>query len=91
MVIKVDMTKAYDRVSWSNNCLVLRRMGFGEIFIDLMWRIMSNNWYFFIINGSKHGFFKSSRFLKLGDPLSPSLFILGVEVLCRMLNILYHQ
>lgn len=89
VVIKLDMTNAYHRVSWSYTCLVLRRMGFCEIFIDLVWRIMSNNWYSVIINGSRHGCLKSVRGLKQGDPLSPSLFILRAEVLSQMLNMLH--
>lgn len=59
VVIKLDMAKAYDRVSWSFTCMVLRRMGFGKIFIDMVWRIMSNN---------RYGFFHSTRGLKQGDP-----------------------
>ena len=63
-VIKLDMIKAYDRVSWAYTCIVLRKMGFSEMFIDRVWRIMSNNWYSIVINGKRHGFFHSTRGLK---------------------------
>lgn len=61
-------------------------MGFNNVFIDKIWRLVANNWYFVLVNGQACGFFHSSRGVKQGDPLSSSLFILTVEVLIRALN-----
>ncbi|XP_075096278.1 uncharacterized protein LOC142174392 [Nicotiana tabacum] len=36
VVIQLDMAKAYDRLSWLFLTKVLRQMGFGEIFIDMI-------------------------------------------------------
>lgn len=38
-----------------------------------------------LVNGSPKGFFRSKRGLKLGDPLSPSLFLMVGEDLSSML------
>ncbi|XP_060194978.1 uncharacterized protein LOC132624176 [Lycium barbarum] len=31
-------------------------MGFSEVFIDLIWRLLANNWYFVLLNGHAHGY-----------------------------------
>ncbi|XP_070036541.1 secreted RxLR effector protein 78-like [Nicotiana tomentosiformis] len=83
------MTKAYDRLSWIFMTKVLRKMGFCKRFIGIVFGIVSNNWYLVLINGQPYEFFKSTRGVKQGDPLSPTLFILAAEAMSRGLNSLH--
>nr|XP_027120471.1 uncharacterized protein LOC113737437 [Coffea arabica] len=91
IVLKLDMAKAYDRVSSLFLLQVLRRFGFSEVWIDMVWRLISNVWFLVIINGVPQGFFKSGQGIRQGDPLLPSLFVIGAEVLSRLLNSLIGQ
>nr|XP_009618786.1 uncharacterized protein LOC104110923 [Nicotiana tomentosiformis] len=88
IILKLDMAKAYDRVSWSYLCVLKRQLGFCETWIDIIFRHISSNWYSLLANGTRQAFFKSERGLRQEDPISPSLFVICAEHLSRKLNLI---
>lgn len=64
VVVKLDMEKAYNRVSWFFIIKMLRKFGYSKTIIEMIWGLLSNNWYSLILNEKSHDFLKSTRELK---------------------------
>ncbi|XP_052114154.1 uncharacterized protein LOC127745460 [Arachis duranensis] len=86
MAFKIDLEKAYDRLDWHFLEATLVRFGFLKATINLILNCVTSSSLAVLWNGNRLQNFNPKRGLRQGDPMSPYLFILCMEMLACFIS-----
>ena len=86
VVLKLDISKAYDSVDWGFLKFMLRKMGFSEQWISWLMLCISTVEYSVLFDGTVVGSVVPGRGFRQGCPFSPYLFTVYVEGLSTMIR-----
>ncbi|GKU92629.1 hypothetical protein SLEP1_g6336 [Rubroshorea leprosula] len=84
--LKIDLMKAFDSVHWDFIFQILDALGFPPLFINWLVACITTPKLSVVFNGNLVGYFPGKKGIKQGDPLSPYIFVICMEILSRMLN-----
>ncbi|CAN0841413.1 Transposon TX1 uncharacterized 149 kDa protein [Linum grandiflorum] len=86
VAIKIDISKAYDRVDWRYLEEILKKLGFEARWVRLMMMCVKSVEYRVAVNDVMVGPINPERGLRQGCPLSPFLFVLCTEGLSALMQ-----
>ena len=80
-ILSIDFEKAFDKVSWQATIEALKLFGIGDKFVNLIKIMFQCPTSTVLNNGFWSDWFYPTRGNRQGDPISPLLFTLTIEIL----------
>ncbi|XP_074374021.1 uncharacterized protein LOC141714399 [Apium graveolens] len=84
--LKIDISKAYDRLEWGFIRNMMRKFGFGQLWIDRVMYYIESVKYSFIHDGEVFGNITPGRGIRQGDPISSYIYIMCAEGLSAIIR-----
>ena len=85
VILKLDFKKAYDKLKLSFIQQVLRMKGFSPTWCEWISKVMSGGSVAVKVNDNVGHYFQTRKGVRRGDPLSPILFNIVVDMLAILI------
>ena len=86
VILKLNFEKAYDNLKWPFIQQVLRMKGFSPVWCEWISKVMSRGSIAVKVNDNLGHYFQTRKGVRQGDPLSPILFNIVVDMLAILIS-----
>ncbi|XP_077222163.1 uncharacterized protein LOC143856007 [Tasmannia lanceolata] len=86
MCLKMDIKIAFDNVNHQTHIQFMRKIGFNQTWCKWIEQCIETASFSVLLNGSPCGYFNSTNGVRQGDPLSPLLFCVCMEMLSVIID-----